>query len=342
MSRKLTKADCLKDPVNYPWAEHMAEDDFVIEGRENGESRLDLFDDRVFVTGDEKTGDIRYYVYDPVAHGMPADRKYPVIFAFHGTGGSLVGKTAIGWAGVERYASPGYQKKVGGAYIVVPLANEVKMPEGYCVMDWMTPVEQGKPAGYEEGELPEVLFSKEADEYVGSLLGRDSVYTAGLLRLIRTVLDELPCAGKRFIFGASAGGYALWRIIIDEPGLFDAALIMAGAYLPSRKELKLLDEAGIRIWICHARYDECVPYGTCVGHILPLLQGMKNVSLYLPELSHRADGSVASNINGMQMGQHCISDCVHEDLMYADGSPMDPAHPQGVLGWIRDLCGAEG
>lgn len=339
MSELLRKADCLKNPELYPWAEKMSETDFISTSRTYESGRwLPLFEDRVFVTDNEDIGNLRYYVYDPVAHGMPADRQYPVIFAFHGSGGSLVGKTAIEWAGVEAFASPAYQEMLGGAYIVVPLANEFRHADGEERMTWMTPVTKGAPAGYTAEEMPAVERLTQGDEWMASLLGRNSVYTYDLLCLIHKVSGSFSNVGKKILFGTSAGGYAAWRLMITDPTLFDAALIMAGAYLPSRAELKKLEDAGKPIWICHGRNDECVPFDLCIEPVLPVLERMENVSLYLPELVRRADRGVASNISGMQMGQHCINDSVHENMIYTDGEPMDPVHPEGTIGWIRSVC----
>ena len=51
------------------------------------------------------------------------------------------------------------------------------------------------------------------------------------------------------------------------------------------------------------------------------------------------DGSVASNISGIQMGQHCINNAIQNDLMLADGTPMWAELPQGITGWIREKVG---
>lgn len=340
MGEFLRKAECLKNPKMFPWADRMEDTDYISTARTYESGRwLSLFEDRVYITDNEDIGNLRYYVYDPLKHGMPADKTYPVIFAFHGSGGSLVGKTAIEWAGVEAFASPEYQEKLGGAYIVVPLANEYRQGNGEAQMSWMTPTEKGAPVGYTVEEMPAVEQLTQGEEEMASLLGRNSIYTYDLLCLIHKVYNSFTNAGKKILFGTSAGGYAAWRLIITDPTLFDAALIMAGAYLPSRAELKKLEESGMPLWICHGKNDECVPFDLCIAPVLPELERMKNVSLYTPELVRRADRGVASNISGMQMGQHCINDCIHENLIYTDGEPMDSAHPEGTIGWINSLCG---
>ena len=73
---------------------------------------LDLFEDCLFESADEKVGTLRYYVYDPVKHGMPENGTYPVIFCLHGAGHSLPGKIGINWSSMEHFASPEYQEKM--------------------------------------------------------------------------------------------------------------------------------------------------------------------------------------------------------------------------------------
>ena len=141
----------------------------------------------------------------------------------------------------------------------------------------------------------------------------------------------LPGRQTSFCSGASAGGYGAWRMIISHPDAFDAALFMAGAYIPSLRELKILENAGMRLWICHGRRDECVPFDMVIRPILPILQGMPGTELYLPDFVRRANGCVASNLSGIQMGQHCINDEMQENLMFLDGTPMDPLHPEGFI-----------
>ena len=333
--KHLSKKECLLQPELYPWADRMAENDFVSQepSYRSGEY-LGLFSDEVWPSGEVTFGDIRYFVYDPVAHGMPADRKYPLLFALHGSGGSLVGKTAVNWAGAELFASPEYQEKTGGVYIVAPLANEYRDSEGETARSWMTPV-PGKPFnGYEKNEIAGCPYPDD----IKLLCGNDSVYTAALTALVKAEAAAHPYIGKKIVAGASAGGYGAWRLLISNPGLFDAGLIMAGAYMPSRRELETLRQAGTRIWICHGKLDELCDYPLLIEPILPQLRNMPDVELYLPDFVRRADGGIASNIgSGFQMGQHCINDIIQENLFFLDGRPMDPRHPGGVTAWIAGL-----
>lgn len=336
--RKMTKAECLANPELYPWAGDMAENDCVsTESSWTPGTYLDRFSNEIYPSGKESFGDIRYYVFDPTAHGFPKNGSYPLLFALHGSGGSFVGKTAISWAGAERLASPEWQEAVGGMYIIVPLANESRDSEGDTQHTWMTPV-SGKPYdGYTAEEIERIPHH----EHWGSLCGNDSVYTKTLMALLRSECEKHPAIGRKIVSGASAGGYGAWRMIISHPDAFDAALFMAGAYIPSLRELKILENAGMRLWICHGRRDECVPFDMVIRPILPILQGMPGTELYLPDFVRRANGCVASNLSGIQMGQHCINDEMQENLMFLDGTPMDPLHPEGFIGWLKKVTGYE-
>lgn len=323
------------DKPTIPWLQYLKPNDRITTSTPYIEGKYyDLFEEKHFVTGDKRIGDIRYYVYDPTKHGFSAEGTYPVLVMLHGAGASLHGITAINWAAAEYFASTDYQQRMGGAYVIVPLANETEGKE-HTEMTWMTPVETTD--ALEDYDLSMLKkLEKEYGDHLIQLLGRNSVYTESLIRLISAEKATFAAAGKTFIFGTSAGGYCAWRLILSMP--VDAAVIMAGAYLPSPTELKQLEDQGLPLWICHGIHDELVPFSFCVEPNLEQLKRMKNVSLYLPEFVRMPNGCVYSNPAGVEMGQHCINNSVQCDLMFDDGTPMDPAHPHGVTGWIREMA----
>lgn len=324
------------DPL-YPWADAVKEGMTI--GTESGYpvgAYLDLFEERLFPAIDETAGSLRYYVFDPTKNGMPADRKYPVIFALHGAGNALAGKLAVNYCGMEMFASPEYQQRIGGAYIVCPLANESSSPEGRTMMTWMTAAAPGDTGQYSESLRRLAEKHLQNGSFVARLLGAESVYTGTLLALLAKVRADFPCAGKTLLAGTSAGGYASWRLLNAAPELFDAALLMAPAYLPSEKQLETLMQRSLPILLCHGKHDELVPFALTVAPHLERYASMPNVQTFLPELVFNRDGSVASNIaGGIQMGQHCVNNAVQNDLMFADGSPMHPDLPEGITGWMR-------
>ena len=73
------------------WAEYLKEDEFISYSvTYKCREYLELFDEYVYTCGE--TGDIKYYVYDPVKHGAAPDKKYPVLTFLHGASNSLMGK----------------------------------------------------------------------------------------------------------------------------------------------------------------------------------------------------------------------------------------------------------
>ena len=116
-------------------------------------------------------------------------------------------------------------------------------------------------------------------------------------------------------------------------------MLMAPAYLPSEKLLDQLEARKIPVLLCHGLHDELVPFDLTVRPHLDRYAAMENVQTFLPKLVLNRDGSVASNISGIQMGQHCINNAIQNDLMLADGTPMWAELPQGITGWIREKVG---
>ena len=322
------------DPKLYPWADRLAPGMTIGSdpGYPVGEY-LNLFEERTFPAIDPAVGDLTCYVYDPTRHGMPADRPYPVLFALHGAGNALAGKLAVNYSGMERFASPDYQQKLGGAYIVCPLANEYRGEDGSSRNTWMTPRAPGNMDGYSPAlrRLAEGM----GNTRLRALLGAESVYTVTLLALLREVRSSFNCPGKTLLAGTSAGGYAAWTLLEAAPELFDAALLMAPAYLPPDTLVEKLAAQGLPMLLCHGRHDELVPFAWTVEPHLLRYRAMPNLTLYLPELVMNRDGSVASNLSGIQMGQHCINNAVQNDLRFADGTPMCALLPEGVTGWMR-------
>lgn len=324
-----------------PWLDKLSKDDFITSQTPYTEGKyFHLFDEKEYETNDSDIGKMRYYVFDPTKHGYPSDAKYPVIYSFHGMSASLQGKTAINWAGVEWFASPEYQEKMGGAYIICPLANEYILNDE-VKLSWMTPLKDSAIDCNKEYSADYLRSMKEefgeSASRLFELLGTNSIYTKHLKGLYDEAVSSFSSSGKTIVFGISAGGYCAWRYIISYK--VDAALVMAPSYLPSFMELDILDKFETKLWICQGRNDECVPFDFSIAPILDKLNTMSNVEIFLPELVRMPNYGVYSNPAGIEMGQHCINNAVQCDLMYDDGKPMDEAHPEGVTGWIKKVAG---
>ena len=118
-------------------------------------------------------------------------------------------------------------------------------------------------------------------------------------------------------------------------------LIMAGAYVPTDAELDQLEAAGFPIWITSGYHDELVPYDNFLKPVIGRLLVMPNVDVTLLKWVRNGDYSIESINFGIEMGQHCICVQIGQNLIYNDGTPYDPDHPDGVTGWIRGIAQGE-
>lgn len=141
--------------------------------------------------------------------------------------------------------------------------------------------------------------------------------------------------------GASAGGYFTWRLIEDYPQDFEGAIPIASGYIPEKESLKKIEEAGIRLIVAHGLHDEMAVFEKCMKPRQEDLQGMNHCICYFPEWVRNGDKGVASVNYGMEMGQHCLINQFQMNLMYDDGTCFDERFPNGVTGWIREVCSGD-
>lgn len=299
---KFTKEMKNENPTP-PWQREMDENDFISCNNSFvfGEY-WDEFDKYSFAC--KETGDITYYVYDPIKHGADADKKYPVLMWIHGLNCAIDGIRCVGYCGAEQYASKKYQESMGGgAFLIVPLANEKRLEDDTIVGSW------------------------------------DEHYIAPVKALYDKVyLENQEHISCRFIMGASSGGYFSWRLIEDYPEDFDGAIPIASGYLPSDENLKRIEAAQIHLIVAHGQHDEMAVFDQCILPHKEVLLSMKNCLCYFPEWVRNADGGVSSVNYGMEMGQHCLINQFQENLIYDDGTYYDERLPEGVTGWIREVC----
>ncbi len=264
---------------------------------------LQLFDEYKMPCA--KTGDIRYYVYDPVKHGADPNGMYPVTVWFHGLSNSLMQKDCIMCCGAEQFASPKYQQQIGGCYIIVPLCNEVRQDDGTILGGW-------------------------CDDHLAPVKAICD----------RVIAEHAQNIGKKFVMGASSGGYFTWRMLETYPDFFDGAIPISSGYIPSNESLNRIAQNGTSLLIAHGRHDEMALFDECVEPHKPYLEQMQNCLLFFPELVYNGDGGVSSVFYGSEMGQHCMINWIQHNLMFDDGTPADPRLPQGVTGWIRSVIDA--
>lgn len=287
-----------EEPV---WAKEMAEGDFISHAPsyETGKY-FDLFDEYYFES--HVTGDIKYYVYDPLKHGADPDDKYPVLMFFHGRGNSLDGNKVINYSMAEYYASPYYQKTIGGAFIVVPVANEKINDKGDIENDWNT-------------------------NYIEPVLGIKKLFFE----------QYKKNAGKSFFLGSSAGAFFVWEFLCSHSKDVDVAVPVAGGKIPDEAKLKEIQENGTLILSMHGKHDELIPYAEEVLPHLEKLKKFKNIILFHPEWVRNGDGGVAQLNPCIEMGQHCLCNQVTANLIFDNGKSYDEVlFPEGMTGWIRD------
>lgn len=284
------------------WAKYMKNGEFISYSTTYPtRAYLHLFDKYVYPCTD--TGDITYYVYDPIKHGADPSGKYPIMMWLHGASNSLMGDGCIMCCGAEQYASPKYQQEMGGAYIIVPLANEERLEDGSILGTW------------------------------------DKIYSKPIKSIFDKVYSENAAnAGKKFIMGASSGGYFTWLLLEDYGNYFDGAIPISSGYLPSYEALDRISEGGTEIIIAHGQHDEMAIYEECIVPHLNKLKQMKNCLLFLPKWVYNGDGGLSSVFYGFEMGQHCMINWIQNNLMFDNGTPADECLPNGITGWVKDVC----
>ena len=284
------------------WAKYLKDGEFIsYYTTYKSKIYFDLFDEYSYPCAE--SGDIRYYVYDPVKHGAPADKKYPVLMWLHGASNALDGVKCIMCCGAEQYASPKYQQEMGGAYIIVPLANEKRLENGELEGSW------------------------------------SNIYLSPVMAIYDKVCaDNKENIGKKFLMGASAGGYFTWRLLEDYTDFFDGAIPISSYYVPSNNALGRISESGVELIVAHGRHDEMADFDECIAPRMEKLRGMKNCICFFPEWVYNGDGGISSVHFGIEMGQHCMINWVQSNLTFDNGTPADERLPNGVTGWIKAVC----
>ncbi|MBO5166641.1 MAG: hypothetical protein IJ405_00870 [Lachnospiraceae bacterium] len=283
------------------WAKYMKEGEFISYSTTYpSKIYFELFDEYSYSC--EESGDIKYYVYDPVKHGADPDGKYPVLMWLHGASNSLMGVGCIMCCGAEQYASPKYQQSMGGAYIIVPLANEERLEDGSILGTW-APV-YSKPI--------KAIYDKVCTDHAENI-------------------------GKKFVMGASSGGYFTWQLLEDYGNYFDGAIPIASGYFPEYEALDKIVAGGVQLLIAHGRHDEMATFEECIEPHMEKLSQIKNCICFFPEWVYNGDGGLSSVFYGFEMGQHCMINWVQNNLMFDNGTPADERLPGGVTGWIRKV-----
>ncbi len=250
----------------------------------------------------EKLG---YYFYDPTEHGFEKGRAYPVFLFLHGFTNALEGDVCINYAGAEFYAKEEYQKALGGAYLLIPLANEVRGLDGKVTGSW------------EERHL------RPLHDLIYDFEKRYAAANGGI--------------SKKVVFGNSRGATMCFKIVDAYTDFFNALVPIGTSDISDDSTLDRYDENNVWLFFAMGKRDEFNDYQKEVVPRLPRLERMKHCKIFTPEWVYNGDHGVASINFGVEMGQHCLINPMHCNLMFDDGSPMDTSLPQGVTGWLAEM-----
>lgn len=302
---KILKVDALADRPVGEWLKDVPDDDFIspYPTYEIGKY-FDRFHTAYFNYADGRS--MKYYYFDPREHGYAGGRAYPLLVSFHGTGNSLVGDTCINYTGAEFYASDAYQKTMGGAYILIPVANEYRDESGRTLGAW------------------------------------DTSYDDMVVALLHAfVAEKTEGVTKRVFFGNSSGARYVFHMMDQYMDELDIAIPIGGSDLPAAEKLREYDEKGKYLFFALGRRDEFHNYEKEVVPRLPDLEAMKHCFIFIPDWVRNGDHGIASIYGGVEMGQHCLVNSMHIDLKFDDGTPMDERLPKGVTGWLAGIFGGE-
>ncbi len=244
-----------------------------------------------------------YYFYDPTEHGFAKGKKYPLFIFMHGTTNSLENEVCINYAGAEFYAKEEYQKAVGGAYLLIPLANEYRDKNGVLCGGWN-------------------------DSYVRPIYDL-------ICNFITTRIVPNGGASKKVIFGNARGATIAFSLVDSYINFFNVILSIGGQNVPDDMTLARYEENNIWLFLAMGKHDEYISYEKKLEPRLEKLMSMFRCFVFTPDWVCNGDHGIASiNLAGLEMGQHCIINPVHCNLMFDDGTPMEPMLPNGVTGWL--------
>lgn len=291
----------MADRPTPPWADQIPEGGFISYGPTYEVGRyFDRFVTDWFTASDGTK--MKYYFFDPTGYGWPQKGDYPILIFFHGTSNALVGDTCINYTGAELYASDEYQKRIGGAYILIPVANEYRDETGRCQGFWSKE------------------YIEPADELVQSVI---ATRTNGV--------------GTRFAFGNSSGARFVFRIADAHPENYDVLIPVGTSDVSTEEKIAEFDARDMYLLYSICKRDEFNKFETDVEPKLPRLKAMKHCTIFNPEWVYNGDGGVASIMGGIEMGQHCLMNAVQADLMLDNGKPMYEILPNGITGYIADV-----
>ena len=242
---------------------------------------------------------LKYYYFDPTKHGYPDGKDYPLLVFLHGTSNALVGELCINYSGAEMYASDDYQKDLGGAYILIPIANEVRNENGELSGAW------------------------------------DEQYVEPVTDLIDEFVNtHMTGCRARVLLGNSSGGRFTFIISRHHPEKFDIILPVGSCEIPPDEVLDEYDKNDVALFLAFSKHDELTSFKDTISPRLERIKNMKSSFIFTPDWTYNGDKGIASINFGFEMGQHCLMNGIQMNLKFDDKTPMDESLPDGVTGWL--------
>jgi len=294
------------DHVTPEWAKYMKENEFIsyLPSFQGG-AYLDEFEEHLCQNEGQPApyNQMTYYLFHPMNCDSEPAKKYPLLIFIHGATNALDGRKCIGHSGAEMFASPEYQERMGGgAFLLVPLANEKRNEQGNLADSWCS------------AYCP--LIKKMADE---------------------TIAKYGPRISGVFVIGGSSGGYMSWAMAEQYPDFFTGVMPASADYIPPSETLDALFRNNVQIVYAVGKHDEFGSYSDALLSRAEELQSYDNIVCYFPEWVRNGDKGIASLYFGIEMGQHCMITQIQADLRYEDGTAYCEALPDGVTGWVKSL-----
>ena len=309
----------MSEKTTPPWADEIPEGSFIsYDPTYKVGEYFDRFHKDSFTTAEK--GSMSYYFFDPTEHGFPKDKPYPLFIFLHGTSNALEGDVCINYAGAEFYSTDSYQSAFGGAYLLIPLVNESRDETGAVHGQW------------------DDRYTKSVYELICSFIKKHT-YTCGTYggAEVYDGAEVYGASGKKVVFGNSSGATMCFRMGTAYTSFFNALIPIGSADIPDDATLDRYDENDVHLFYAMGKRDEFNPYEEYVAPRIPRLKRMKHCFLYTPEWVRNGDKGIASINFGVEMGQHCLINPMHCNLMYDDGTAMEPRLPKGVTGWLNDM-----
>lgn len=289
----------MSDKPTPPWANEIPEGSFI--------SYAPTYKVGEYFNRFHKTSydDITYYFFDPTEHGFEKGKKYPLLVFMHGYTNALEGDICINYTGAEFYSKDDYQKTLGGAYVLVPLANEYRGDDEKVHGSW------------DDSYIPRVY------DLICDFMKNQAEPNGGI--------------SKKVIFGNSLGGTMSIRMPVRYPDFFDIAIPVGADAIVDENNLEVFEKNNIGLFLALGKRDEINNYKERIKPLLPRLEKLKKSFIFTPDWVYNGDHGIASINFGFEMGQHCITNAMHCNLMFDDGTPMEPTLPNGVLGWLSEV-----